>query len=139
MPDAEPSSSGRPIGQKASKARKANQQCATAHAGIAMAKAGNLLAFAATERLTYSKQKALSLSRLANHSIMSMDLNGLNDTAREFYLLEQKRILNETRKYAQMELEPRPELLDNDGWVYVDGTPEENDEEYDPDGTDDDF
>lgn len=127
-------SSGRPLGVKASKAQKLNQGCAAANAGIEMAKAGNLLAFAAKERLAYSKQKAQALSRIANHNIMSMNINGLNEIAREFYVMEQKRILNEARELAKNELEPEPvDDDDDDDWVDVSGAVKGTDGRNDPD------
>ncbi|XP_058826817.1 uncharacterized protein LOC131686841 [Topomyia yanbarensis] len=126
LPDPVPSSSDRPIGQKACKAQRLSQGCASNHVGSEIAKAGNMLAIAAKERLMYCRQKALALSRMANHAIMSVDINGLNETAREFYLLEQKRILNETKEAFKNELEPRPEPLDDDR-EDVENTIENND------------
>ncbi|XP_055615177.1 uncharacterized protein LOC129761481 [Toxorhynchites rutilus septentrionalis] len=100
MTNAESTSTSRPIGQKAAKGRKIVLGSEYAQAGLKIAKAGSELAAAAKERLTYSKQKAQALSRMANHTIMSMNLDGLNETARKFYLLEPQRVLAETRQQA---------------------------------------
>ncbi|XP_055545314.1 uncharacterized protein LOC129730194 [Wyeomyia smithii] len=87
------SGSGRPIGQRAAKARKLVTRFEK-HTDLQMT-------IAAQERAAYMKQKVRALTRMANHAIMSMNLEGLNETAREYYLLEQQRILNETRKQAK--------------------------------------
>lgn len=82
---------------------------------------------AVEKRLEYSRQKAQALTRMANHAIMSTKLDGLSETAREYYMLEQQRILDETRELATNRNHvPSDELKlpsDNDDDDYLENDP----------------
>ncbi|XP_055589263.1 uncharacterized protein LOC129741547 [Uranotaenia lowii] len=94
--------SSRPIGREAAKRQKRAQ-----HAELELAKSGSLLAATAKEKLQDSLQRTKILGRLVNHSIMSVNLDGLSDVAREYYVLEQQRILSEVQN---VETEKRFEI-----------------------------
>nr|XP_029717001.1 uncharacterized protein LOC115260207 [Aedes albopictus] len=92
----EPSSkTARPKGRDACKNKKAEQS-----ASFELAKSGRLLAEAAQAKLKDAFQRTEALKRIANHAIMSIDMSGLNSTAKRFYEIEQQRILAETLKEA---------------------------------------
>ncbi|XP_062708771.1 uncharacterized protein LOC109407123 isoform X1 [Aedes albopictus] len=89
-----PSSPSRPMGQKAAKKLK-QQQASHADIGAQMAKASNLLANAVKDKAVLSRERTAAINRMANHAIMSVDFSTLSETAKEFYRVEQERILQQ--------------------------------------------
>ncbi|XP_055643784.1 uncharacterized protein LOC129779987 [Toxorhynchites rutilus septentrionalis] len=83
------SSALRSIGRDAAKKQKKSE--------LDLVKSGRLLAATAQAKLADSIERTKILKRLVNHSIISVNLNGLSDVAREYYALEQQRILSELR------------------------------------------
>nr|XP_029720682.1 uncharacterized protein LOC109423072 [Aedes albopictus] len=91
--------SSRPMGQKASKTAEGSRKSLAA-ASIAMADNGRVLANLTKQKLEDSIQRTAAYKQMVNHAIMSVDVEKMSGVAREYYLLEQTRILNETRKAA---------------------------------------
>lgn len=83
----------RPRGRDFSKRQKISNDVS-----LEQAKSGRLLAAASKAKLDDCFQRTKALKRIANHSIMSMDLTGLNSVAKQYYEIEQRRILDETLK-----------------------------------------
>lgn len=92
----------RPMGQKASKVAEASRKSLAA-ASIAMADNGRVLANLTKQKLEDSIQRTAAYKQMVNHSIMSVDLDKMSGMAREFYMMEQTRILKETREAAYYE------------------------------------
>lgn len=86
----------RPRGRNASKLQKV-----TNSETLELAKAGRILAEAANTKAKDSIQRTKALKRIANHAIMSVDMSALSAIAKEYYTLEQRRILEETYQEAE--------------------------------------
>lgn len=84
-----------PKGRNASKLQKTDGT-----ETLQLAKAGMLLAEAATKKTQDSAERTKALKRIACHSIMSVDVSGCNAVAQEYYKLEQRRIVSETYEDA---------------------------------------
>lgn len=101
------SSSNRPVGQKASKRMKL-QQASNANVGAQMAEASNRLVEATKEKALLSRARTVAINRMVFHSIMSVDLTMLSETAKEYYRVEQERILQNIKEKATIQDEPQP-------------------------------
>lgn len=78
------STQNRPGGRKAAK-----QDAAFLKNSNSLAESGRCLTETAKSKLMDSEGRTEALIRLANHAIMSVDLQNLSATSREFYVLEQ--------------------------------------------------
>lgn len=63
------------------------------------------MAEAANAKAKDSIERTKALKRIAHHSIMSVDFTGLSDVAKEYYQLEQRRILSETYEEACQDMD----------------------------------
>ncbi|XP_065081683.1 N-glycosylase/DNA lyase [Ochlerotatus camptorhynchus] len=89
------SSSSRPMSQKPSR----NQQQLRgnfAHAGMQMARAGNLLAEAAKEKAVLVKERTQVINRMVNHAVMSVNFSALSEIAKQYFKMEQEKILQQS-------------------------------------------
>ncbi|XP_055528042.1 uncharacterized protein LOC129720580 [Wyeomyia smithii] len=86
----------RPKGQKTGKQQLKHQHMLDSTASE-IANATKLLAQVAQEKLTTVTQRNFTLSRMVDHSVMSIDFSKLSEHAKEYYMLEQRLILKETQ------------------------------------------
>lgn len=112
--------SSRPMGQKASKTAETSRKSLAA-ASIAMADNGRVLANLTKQKLEDSIQRTAAYKQMVNHAIMSVDVEKMSGVAREYYLLEQTRIFNETRKAAGNIVEPTYEEILSEVPINEDG------------------
>lgn len=89
----------RPRGQKQAKLAEASNKTLAA-ASLVMADSGRELAEVAKAKLKDSIQRTAVFKQMVTHSIMSVDLEKMSNVAKEYYHLEQKRILDEIRRAA---------------------------------------
>lgn len=84
--------SSRPNGKKSAK-----YDAKMLQSTVDMAKSGKVLAQVAKAKLEDTLRRTSALNRMANHAIMSVEIEKLSATARAFYELEQARIVKEIR------------------------------------------